>query len=322
MLLPINLKRIDIYLNSGDGVSVPSYKPVIIFLDTDKHASPFDILMAVDLYPDAQIFYYSNVEAEDAKKLVQDAMFPRGPKGVKRTKIFISGYDVEKAEAILETAKKVMFPPFEMAVIMDPRGAHTTGSATVAKALSLLLEKGFGGFDGKKVAVLAGTGPVGRIVSHLCGMEGAEVIITSRSQERATSIATRINEELGIERVKGVKAATPEMIGETIKDAHVILSTGAAGVQLLSKRVLEEYGGRCNVIADINAIPPLGVEGLKPTDDSVEVLPEVWGIGALTIGTFKNEIEAELFKKAMEAKKGVFDYKIAYQVAKSLLKIP
>ncbi len=302
-------------------MSAPSYKPVIIFLDTDKHASPFDILMAVDLYPDAQILYYSNVKAEDAKKLIQDAMFPRGPKGAKRTKIFIGGYDVEEAEAILETAKKTMFPPFEMAVIMDPRGAHTTGSAMVAKTLSLLLEKGFGSFDGKKVTVLAGTGPVGRIVSHLCGMEGAEVTVTSRSQERAASVAARINEELGVERVKGVEAATPEAIGEAIKDAHVILSTGAAGVQLLPKRLLEEYGKLCKVVADVNAVPPLGVEGLEPTADGVEVLPGVWGIGALTIGTFKNKIEAELFKKAMEAKKGVFDYKIAYQVAKSLLKI-
>jgi hypothetical protein len=298
-----------------------SYKQVIIFLDTDKHASPFDMLMANDLYPNARIFYYSNVEAEDAKKLVQDAMFPRGPKGAKHTKIFIGGYNAEKAEAILEMAEKVMFPPFEIAVIMDPRGAHTTGPAMVAKALNLSLKKGFGDFKGKKIVVLAGTGPVGRIVSHLCGSEGAEVSITSRSQERASSVANRINGELGVERVHGFKAATAGIIGKVISDADVILSTGTAGIQLMPKKVLKEYGKRCKVVADINAIPPLGIEGLRPDDDSVEVLHGVWGIGALTIGTLKNEIEAELFKKAMEAKRGVFDYKVAYQTAKSLLKI-
>jgi hypothetical protein len=298
-----------------------SYKQVIIFLDTDKHASPFDMLMSVDLYPDARIFYYSNVEAEDAKKLVQDAMFPRGPKGAKHTKIFIGGYNAKKAEAILETAKKVMFPPFEIAVIMDPRGAHTTGSAMVAKALNLSLEKSFGDFKGKKVVVLAGTGPVGRIVSHLCGCEGAEVSITSRSQEKASSAANRTNRELGVERVHGFKAATAETIGKVISDADIILSTGTAGIQLVPKNVLKESGKRCKVVADINAIPPLGIEGLRPDDDGAEVFHGVWGIGALTIGTFKNEIEAELFKKAMEAKKGVFDYKVAYLAAKSLLKM-
>ncbi len=298
-----------------------SYTQVIIFLDTDKHASPFDMLMAIDLYPDARIFYYSNVAVEDAKKLVQDAMFPRGPKGAKHTKIFIGGYNAEKAEAILGIAKKVMFPPFEIAVIIDPRGAHTTGSAMVAKALNLSLEKGFGDFKGKKIAVLAGTGPVGRIVSHLCVSEGAEVAITSRSQKKASSVADRINRELGVERVHGFEAATAETIGKVISNVDVILSTGTAGIQLVPKNVLKEHGKRCRIVADINAIPPLGIEGLGPDDDCVQVSNGVWGIGALTIGTLKNEIEAELFKKAMEAKRGVFDYKVAYQAAKSLLKI-
>jgi hypothetical protein len=35
--------------------ALSSHKDVIIFLDTDKYASPFDILVAIDLYPDAQI---------------------------------------------------------------------------------------------------------------------------------------------------------------------------------------------------------------------------------------------------------------------------
>ena len=82
--------------------------------------------------------------------------------------------------------------------------------------------------------------------------------------------------------------------------------------------MLKDYGKRCKVVGDINAIPPLGVEGLKPADDGVEVLPGVWGIGALAIGTFKNKVEAQLFKRAVEAPKGIFDYKIAYEIAKSM----
>jgi len=299
-------------------MSKPPKKTVIIFLDTDKHASPFDILTAVDLFPDAQILPYNNVAVEDAKRIIQDAMFPRGPDGAKQTKLFIGGQDVEKAEEILEIAKKCMFPPFELAVIVDPRGAYTTASAAVAKTLATSIERGLGDFKDKTVTVLAGTGPVGQIASRLYASEGSKVVVTSRDLGRSTAVVKKINEEIGTERACGVKAAAPNEVGESIKDSEVILSAGAAGVHLLPLSVLKDYGKRCKVVGDINAIPPLGVEGLKPTDEGAEILPGVWGIGALSIGTFKNKVEAQLFRRAVEAPKGIFDYKPAYEIAKSM----
>ncbi|KPV62171.1 MAG: glutamyl-tRNA reductase [Candidatus Bathyarchaeota archaeon BA1] len=300
-------------------LSKPHKKIVLIFLDTDKHASPFDILTAIDLFPEAQILHYSGVSPDDAKRLIQDAMFPRGPEGAKHTKVFIGGYDVERAVEILEVAKKCMFPPFELAIIVDPRGAYTTASAAVAKTLATSIEKGLGDLDGKTITVLAGTGPVGQAAARLYAMEGANVIVTSRDLARSTAVANKINQELEVQRARGVKAAMPNEVGKSIKEADIILSAGAAGIHLLPLKVLKEYGKRCRVVGDINAIPPLGVEGLKPTDEGVEMLPGVWGIGALAIGTFKNKVEAQLFRRAVEAPKGIFDYKIAYEIAKSMV---
>jgi len=300
-------------------MSKPSKKTVLIFLDTDKHASPFDILTAVDLYPDAQILAYSNVTPEDSKRIIQDAMFPRGPDGAKSTKLFIGGYDVEKAVEILEIAKKSMFAPFELAVVVDPKGAYTTASAAVARTLATSLEKGLADFKGKTVTVLAGTGPVGQIASRLYAIEGANVVVTSRDLARSTAVANKINDEINAQRACGVKAAAPSEVGDAIKNSQAILSAGAAGVALLPLNVLKEYGKQCKVVADINAIPPLGVEGLKPTQENVEMLPGVWGIGALAIGTFKNKVEAQLFKQAVESPKGILDYKVAYEIAKSIV---
>ncbi len=300
-------------------MSKPAKKLVWIFLDTDKHVSPFDVLTAIDLFPDAQILQYSGVNPDDAKKIIQDAMFPRGPEGAKCTKVFIGGYDVNKAMEILEVAEKSMFRPFELAVIVEPRGAYTTSSAAVAKTLALSMEKGLGNFAGKTVTVLAGTGPVGQVAAHLYAMEGATVVVTSRDLARSMAVASRINEETKAERVGGMKAATPQEAGESIKDADIVLSAGAAGIQLLPLGVLKKYGKRCRIVGDINAIPPLGVEGLKPTDEGVEFLPRVWGIGALAIGAFKNKVEAQLFKRAAEAPKGIFDYKVVYEIAKSMI---
>lgn len=295
------------------------FKTVFIFLDTDKHASPFDILKTVDALSEVVILKYENVTAEDAEKLIYDAMFPRGPEGAKHTKIFINGRDLELTNEILEKIKKCMFPPFELSVVIDPRGAYTTASAAVAKTLEVSMLKGLGSLEGKHVTVLAGTGPVGQTAARLYASEKAEVIVTSRDIKRAEAVAEKINEEVKEERVKGMEVKTPEDVGAAIKDAEIVLAAGAAGIQLLPLNILKEYGKKCRIVADINAVPPLGVEGLKPTWDGKEVLPNVYGIGALAIGVLKNMIETKMIKMAVEEPKGVFEYRTAYQIAKDTI---
>ncbi|MEM4887822.1 MAG: methylene-tetrahydromethanopterin dehydrogenase N-terminal domain-containing protein [Thermosphaera sp.] len=295
-------------------------KLAILFLDTDKHVSPFEPLLVTDLFPNANLFLYSNVEPEDVVKIVQDAMFPRGPKGVRYTKMFIGGYDVDKVEKIVEIVKKTMFPPFEFTVIVDPRGAYTTAAAAVAKTLELSLKHNLGDFKNKNITVLAGTGPVGIAAAIIYALEGANVTITSRSQEKALKTAQKINEEVKAEKVRGVKAAAREEIGNAIREADVILATGAAGVRLLELEVLRKYGEKCKILADVNAVPPTGIEGLDPSDEDKEVLPGIYGVGALRIGALKNRVLADLFKLAVETPKGILDYKVAYELAKQAIK--
>jgi len=294
------------------------FKKVFIFLDTDKHASPFDILTTIDVFPDAALLKYENVTVEDAEKIVYDAMFPREPEGAKHTKIFINGRDFKLANEILEKIKQCMFSPFELSIIIDPRGAYTTASAAVAKSLELSLQKGLGSLENKTVTVLAGTGPVGQTAARLYAMEKANVIITSRDLHRSLSVATKINEEFEGERARGVEAQTLEEVGKALEKANVILSAGAAGVQLLPLNILKKYGKNCKIVADINAIPPLGVEELKPNVDGEEFLLNVLGIGALAIGKLKNLVEVELIKRAAEEPRGIFDYKKAYEIAKKI----
>jgi methylene-tetrahydromethanopterin dehydrogenase len=295
------------------------FKNIFIFMDTDKHASPFDILTTIDIFPDATILKYEEVTAEEAEQIVHDAMFPRGPEGAKHTKIFINGRDFARANDILQRIEKCMFPPFELAVIIDPRGAYTTASAAVAKTLDLSLKKGFGGFGEKTATVLAGTGPVGQTAAWLYASEKAYVTLTSRSLQKATSLATRINEQLGGERVQGVEAQTPQQVGRAIENAEIVLSAGAAGTQLLPIAVLKESGKKCRVVVDINAIPPLGVEMLGSDADCTEILPHVLGIGALAVGKLKNKIEAELIRQAARELKGTFDHKKAYEIARKFV---
>jgi methylene-tetrahydromethanopterin dehydrogenase len=301
-------------------MSEAKFKPVFIFLDTDKHASPFDILMTLDLIPDVVVLKYENVTPEDVEKIVYDALFPRGPKGVKYTKVFVNGKELETVNAIVEKIRKCMFPPFELSVIVDPRGSYTTASAAVVKTLEVLRKLGLGGIEGKNVTVLAGTGPVGVAAAWLYAAEKAvEVIVTSREITRAQKVASRINEELKTDVVKPFQARTPEDVGKAIENADIVLATGAPGVQLLPLNTLKTYGKKVKVVADCNAVPPYGIEGLDPKWDGKEVTPGVYGVGALVIGTLKNKIEAELIKKALQEPKGIFDFRTAYEIGKAML---
>jgi methylene-tetrahydromethanopterin dehydrogenase len=292
------------------------FEKVFIFLDTDKHASPFDILTIMDVLPNAAILKYENVTVDDAEKIIYDAMFPRGPEGAKHTKIFINGRDFKRVNDILEKLKTCMLPPFELAIMVDPRGAYTTAAAAVAKTLGLSIEKSLGSLENKMIALLAGTGPVGQTAARLYASEKANVILTSRDLQKASSVVTRINEDTNSEWVRGVEAQTSDEIGKAIENADIVLSTGAAGTELLPLDILKKCGKKCRIVADINAIPPFGVEGLKSEADGEEILPNVFGVGALAVGKLKNKVEAELIKKTAEEPKGIFDYKMAYEIVK------
>jgi methylene-tetrahydromethanopterin dehydrogenase len=293
------------------------FKTVFIFLDTDKYASPFDMLVTIDAFPEATILKYESVTGADAAKIVYDTIFPRGPEGAKHTKIFINGSDLKQVNDVLEKTRKCMFPPFENSIIVDPRGAYSTAAAAVSKTLGLALEKGFGSLENKSVTVLAGTGPVGQTAVKLYASEKAKVTITSRSLQKATALAAQTNQEVGEERTCGVEVQTAEQTGNAIKNAEIVLAAGAGGIQLLSADALKKYGGNCKIVADVNAIPPVGVEGLESTVEGKEIRPGVYGIGALAIGRLKIKIETELIKRATEEPKGLFDYGVAYEIGKN-----
>lgn len=294
----------------------PTYKTVFVFLDTDKYCSPFDLLVAIDAFPDSMIFKYENVNDLDAPKIVFDLLFPRGPLGAAHTKIFINGSNFEMVEKVVEATQKAMkSAPWGNSIIVDPRGGYSTAAAAVAKTFGASIEKGFGSLEGKNVTVLAGTGPVGQTAARIYAAEKANVTITSRSLAKGQVIAYKINAEVGAQRVKVIEVANPEQTTVAVKDAEIILSAGAGGIQLLSKTDLNT-AAKCKIVADINAIKPLGVEDLGPNDDSIELKAGVWGIGALAIGKLKIKTEVEMIKRATAEPQGLFDYAIAYTIAK------
>lgn len=316
-------KRLPELLKSLEIQAVPVIKKepkklpyILFFLDTDKHASAFDICLAYDSGFDV-VLPYGNVGPEETKKIVQDAIFSRGPKGVKHSCFLIGGSNPEKAEEALDVVTREMSPPFETSVIVDPRGAYTTSATIVAKVEHRAKQIGIDDLKGRKTVVLAGTGPVGRVTAMLCAQLGCRVYITSRSKQKAEATAKEILDKHGV-RIGGIQAADQEEVYEAIKDAAIIIATGKAGVQLISKETLMKLKGK-KLIVDINAVPPAGVAGLKPKDDLSEIAPGIYGIGALVVGDLKYRLEREILADARKAGKGVFSYNFALEKVKRLL---
>lgn len=292
----------------------PSFKTVFVFLDTDKYCSPFDMLVAIDAFPDSMIFKYESVTSEDAPKIVYDLLFPRGPEGAKHTKIFINGSNFEEVEKVVQATQNAMkSAPWGNSIIVDPRGGYSTAAAAVAKTFGAAMEKGFGTLEGKKVTVLAGTGPVGQTAARIYAAEKADVTITSRTIAKGQAVADKINAEVGAKRVKVVEVSKPDQTKDAVKDAEIVLAAGAGGIQLLTQA---QIGASCKIVADINAIKPLGVEGLGSNDDGKEIRTGIFGIGALAIGKLKIKTETEMIKRATAEPQGLFDYSIAYTIAK------
>lgn len=79
---------------------------------------------------------------------------------------------------------------------------------------------------------------------------------------------------------------------------------------------MKKLTGKTRIVADVNAVPPTGVENLDPNDDMKEFMEDIYGIGSLAIGNVKRKAEKALLERTMESDKGVLDYEAAFATVK------
>ena len=292
--------------------------PILHMLDPRKHVSPFDVNMAADAGYKV-IVPYTNVELADVTPLIQDAIFSRPPNYGVRTGFFMGGKDALIALDMIDAAKKAMVPPFECSVFADPAGSFTTAAAMVACAERQLKQKFNRDWKGVKVAVFGATGVVGFASSIITALEGAKVqLVAHRGVERVIKNAAISKERFGVD-LEAVNGETVEQKRDIIANAEVIFAAAAAGVQVVSKEH-KALAKNLLVIADVNAVPPPGVEGMTLFMDG-DPLPgcNAVGIGPLAIGDIKYKCESGLFKQMLASDKPLaIDFRHAYALAKTL----
>ncbi len=292
--------------------------PILHMLDPRKHVSPFDVNMAADAGYKV-IVPYTNVEVPDVSPLIQDAIFSRPPNYGVRTGFFMGGKDALVALDMMDAAKKAMVPPFECSVFADPAGSFTTAAAMVACVERQLKQKFNRDWKGVKVAVFGATGVVGFASSIIAALEGAQVrLVAHRGVDRVIKSAAISKERFGVD-LEPVAGETAEQKRDIIADAEVIFAAAAAGVQVVSKEH-KEIAKNLIVIADVNAVPPAGVEGLDLFMDGAPLSGcNALGIGALAIGDIKYKCESGMFKQMLASDKPLMlDFRHAYAMCKQL----
>jgi methylene-tetrahydromethanopterin dehydrogenase len=297
-------------------------RSILHMLDPMPHNSPFDINMAMDAGFDVMM-PYSNVKLESVHGLVQDAIFSRGPSGVKKTGIFIGGRNLGLAVDMLEAAKKAMVPPFEVSVFADPSGAFTTAAALVACVEKQLKEK-----HGKELkdchgVVFGGTGAVGIATGVIASLAGADIILTDHlSVDTALAVANEYNHRFGCS-LKGTYASSDADKARLITHADIVFCTAKAGIQVLSADVLDD-AKQLKVAGDVNAVPPLGIEGIKRSHIGEPLIHAInstgaVGIGALAVGNVKYQLQNILLKLMLESDKPLYlDFRDAFAKAREL----
>lgn len=297
-------------------------KPYLLHVLTpEPQASPFDINMAYDAGYNA-VTPYSNVTLAQVANLVQDAIFSRGPKGVKRTGILLGGRDLEIALDMFKAARKAMVPPFEVSVFVDPSGAFTTAAAMVAKVERVLLGLGRRGLDGTRILILGGTGPVGTAAAIIAALEGAQVTLASSSSLARAQAAAQLCQSRYSATVSAAHAGDSASLRGLLAQADVLLATAKAGAEVASADDLIS-AGRLLVAADVNAVPPGGIAGLGVMDNAKLLASgsgKTLGIGALAIGNVKYQVESGLFNSMLTAEKALYiDFLAAFKLAREIV---
>jgi methylene-tetrahydromethanopterin dehydrogenase len=283
-----------------------------------KHMSPFDANMALDAGFDA-VLTYTNVTLEEVTGLVQDAIFSRPPKLGVRTGMFFGGKNALLALDMLEAARKALVPPFGISFFADPAGSFTTAAAMVACVEKMLRDREQRDLKGLEVAVFGATGVVGFSAAVIAAHEGAKVTLVGydgikRVNDAAAQIKTRFDAQVAA--ADGSDDAKKEAI---LAHTEAVLCAGRAGVRILTRAQLER-AEKLVIVADVNAVPPSGVEGLEMTANGVDLNAHATlGIGPLAIGGVKYRTEAGLFGKMIAAEKPVrFDFRDAFTLAREL----
>lgn len=285
-------------------------KKLLLQLDSSRLPSAFDQVVAYDGGAD-NIMSYGGITEADVRDLIHGCIFTRGAKDLKNTAVWIGGNNMSQGEQLFALAQDAMFAPYTVSIMLDSNGSNTTAVAAVIK-----IEQTLGSVAGKRAVIVAGTGPVGQRAAGLLARLGASVVITSRKPEQGDKARRAISERFGVE-VENTTVGDPSQIAAVLEGAHILLNSGPAGVLMVPKAAWAARPG-LQVVVDLNAVPPLGVEGVG-VDDAGVLQDGISCWGAFGVGNFKTKLHKRCIAKLFERNDLVLDAEGIADTAREML---
>ncbi len=294
--------------------------PILHFLSTQEFASPFDVNMAVDAGFKV-VVPHTNARLEHTAGLVQDAIFSRPIEYGCRTGLFIGGKDALLALDMLAAAQAALVPPFRLSAFADPGGSFTTAAAMVALVEDVYYARTDRTLQDADVVVFGATGVVGFASAIIASQCGANVTMASHIGVGALEpFIAAARERFGVD-LKPVAAARDVDKMQLLSEADIVLCAAAAGIRVLSSDQLLS-ARRLAVAADVNAVPPSGIEGVELFDRG-RVLDgtNIAAVGPLAIGDIKYKTQAALFRSMLSSRDTVMlDFTDAFAMARKLVR--
>ncbi len=285
-------------------------RKLLLQLDSSRLPSVFDQVVAYDAGAD-DIMSYGGVTETDVRDLIHGCIFTRGPKDLHNTAVWIGGSNMSAGEQLLAMAQDALFAPFTVSIMLDSNGSNTTAVAAVVK-----IEEALGNLAGTKVLILAGTGPVGQRAAGLLAKDGAHVTITSRKPEQGEKARQFISARFNVQ-VEATTMTDPATLPKLCEGIDVLLNSGPAGVQMVPKAA---WTGAKNlkIAVDLNAVPPLGIEGVEVNDAGV-TRDGVTVYGAFGVGNFKTKLHKACVTRLFTRNDLVLDAEAIADVARELV---
>ncbi|HEY8196359.1 MAG TPA: NADP-dependent methylenetetrahydromethanopterin/methylenetetrahydrofolate dehydrogenase [Gemmatimonadales bacterium] len=286
-------------------------RKLLLQLDSSRLPSVFDQIVAYDAGADV-VMSYGGVTESDVRDLVHGCIFTRGPKDLHSTAVWIGGSNMSAGEQLLAMAQDALISELSVSIMLDSNGSNTTAVAAVVK-----IEETVGDLRGKKAVILAGTGPVGQRAAGLLAHDGAHVTITSRKPEQGEKARQFISARFNV-HVEAVTLADPSKLPEILDGAEILLNSGPAGVQMVPKSAWTSVK-TLEVAVDLNAVPPLGIEGVDVNDAGVR-RNGVIVFGAFGIGNFKTKLHKACVARLFTRNDLVLDAESIAEIARELVK--
>lgn len=283
-------------------------RKLLLQLDSSRLPSVFDQIVAYDAGAD-EIMSYGGVAPEDVRDLIHGCIFTRGPKDLRNTAVWIGGNNMSQGEQLLAMAQDALFKPFTVSIMLDSNGSNTTAVAAVVK-----IEEALGSVKGKRAIVVAGTGPVGQRAAGLLAHGGATVVITSRKPEQGDKARRSIDERFGV-KVESAVLSDPSGAATLLEGADILLSSGPAGVLMVPRAAWADR--TIKVAVDLNAVVPLGIEGVELNDAGASRGGAVV-FGAFGVGNFKTKLHKHCVAQLFERNDQVLDAEAIAAVARSM----